>query len=348
MKKIIFTLIALTGFLFQYVLVHAETNITLSPKTATPNSITVTIKNNGPAGMTNTGTYNSIFNGKVFAINPSTATPDNSSTVGPIPGGESREVTIAGLNPSIAYSIEVQEGGGFYAAGTSLGKIIVSTKPPTASTVVCTAPKVLVNGICITPTTPPTQTTTTSSGPVAPWTPIKSSGSGQCNDGKDNQVGDGVNYGYGVSNGDHKADHLGVDVIDPVTGKGDGVIDMEPDPSCFSPTSTEEKGDDVVSTIIPCTDKCTFTDVFRLLNNFLKFFITVLLIPLFIIIIMYAGFKYITAEGNPSKVANIKKMLWNILIGIIIVLCAWLIVRTIMTTLLNEEFKQSGVEFLGN
>lgn len=169
----------------------------------------------------------------------------------------------------------------------------------------------------------------------------------QCNDGIDNQIGDGKDYGYGISKGDHKADHYGVDTVTS-TGKGDGIIDIEPDPSCFSETATVEKGDDVVSKIIPCTDKCTFTDIFRLLNNGIAFFFTTLLIPLFIIMLMYAGFQYITAEGNPSKVANLKKMLGNFVKGLLLILCSWLIVHTIMTTLLNDQFKQSGVEFLGN
>ncbi len=164
----------------------------------------------------------------------------------------------------------------------------------------------------------------------------------QCHDEKDNQIGDGRDYGYGKDNGDHKADHYGVDT------DGDNVIDVEPDPSCFSTTATQETGDDVVSDIIPCTDKCTFTDVFRLFNNFLKFFFTTLLAPLFVCILIYAGFKYITAQGDPSKIVKIKKMLINIIKGIVLILCAWLIVHTIMTTVLNEKFKDAGVEFLGN
>ncbi len=157
----------------------------------------------------------------------------------------------------------------------------------------------------------------------------------ECNDGKDNN-----------NPPDFKADHTGVDVIDPATGKGDGIIDLEPDPSCFSPNATTEKKDDVVSKIIPCTDKCTFTDVFRLLNNVLTFFIEILLIPIFITIIMYAGYKYIAAGANGGAKANVKKMLQHIVGGIILILCAWLIVRTIMTTLLNDDYKQSGIEFL--
>ena len=160
----------------------------------------------------------------------------------------------------------------------------------------------------------------------------------QCRDCKDN-------------NGDKKADYDGNDT------EGSGAY-IEPDPSCFSTSAQNgigrngqpitEANDDVVSEIIPCTDKCTFSDIFRLLNNFLTFFITTLLIPIFIIILMTAGFKYITAEGNPAKIANLKKILGNLVLGIVLILCAWLIVNTIMTTLLNDEFKESGVEFLGN
>lgn len=185
--------------------------------------------------------------------------------------------------------------------------------------------QVLVNGAC----------TTVSADP------------NQCKDGFDNQICDGKDYGYGVNKGDHKADHYGVDTVGP-NGKGDGVLDTEPDPSCFSEAATTETGDDVVSTIIPCTDKCTLTDVFRLLNNVITFFFKVILIPIFVVMLMYAGYQYLTAEGNPGKKANLKKMIGNFVKGILLILCAWLIVRTIMTTVLNDEFKESGVELLEN
>lgn len=165
----------------------------------------------------------------------------------------------------------------------------------------------------------------------------------ECNDGKDNQIGDGKDYGYGKNNGDRKADHYGFDTL-----SADGIIDVEPDPSCFSDTATIETGDDVVSSIIPCTDKCTLTDVFRLLNNVIAFFFKVLLIPIFVLMLMYAGWQYLSAEGNPGKIANLKKMIGHFVGGVILILCSWLIVRTIMTTVLNDEFKDSGVELLEN
>lgn len=139
----------------------------------------------------------------------------------------------------------------------------------------------------------------------------------------------------------------GIDNDDDGRADRGGVKGMEADPSCFSNSATLEVDDEVESRIIPCTNKCTFSDIFRLINNLIEFFLTVILIPLFIIIIIYAGVKYILAQGNPGKVANIKSILMNIVKGIILILCAWLIVRTIMTNVLNEDFKRGGVEFLG-
>lgn len=152
----------------------------------------------------------------------------------------------------------------------------------------------------------------------------------QCNDGKDNQVGDGKDWGLGVNNGDGKADYYGVDTTTPP----DGQLDLEPDPACVSVKDPTEDADDVVKgSLIPCTNKCTFSDVFKLINGLLSFFIKTLLIPIFIILLMYAGFKYITAQGNPAKTANLKKMFGNMILGLVLVLCSWLIVHTILSML---------------
>ncbi len=333
MKKIISIFLFFISIFFSAQTVFAGPDITLSPKTSTANSVTVTIKNNGPAGTSSTGTANSIFDATIFAVNPSQH-PDNSAPTGPIVGGQSKDITIPNLNPGTQYSIEVQEGGGFYSQSSIIKKINVSTNT-SSTTPVCISPKVLVNGTCITPPSPAQPgtvvvTTTTTTPKDQCHDNIDNDKDGKADQyGVDLQKYDGKDYGFGVNN-------------------GDGVMDLEPDPSCFSSTAQYEVADDVVSSIIPCTDKCTFSDVFKLINNLIKFFFTKLLIPIFVIILMYAGFKYITAEGNPSKIANLKKILGNIVLGIVIMLCAWLIVRTIMNVLLNEQFKKSGVEFLGN
>ncbi|MBP6857775.1 MAG: hypothetical protein KBC11_01080 [Candidatus Pacebacteria bacterium] len=154
----------------------------------------------------------------------------------------------------------------------------------------------------------------------------KSKGDGTCNDGVDNS-----------DPADGKADYYGVDT------NGDGKLDLEPDPSCIAPEGTE--GSDISnSNLISCYNYCTFSDVLRTINNFITFLITTLFIPTLVLLFMYAGFKYITAQGNPSKVANLKKMLMNIVIGMLLILCAWLIVKVILTTLVKNE--DSALQFL--
>ncbi len=323
--------------------VHAAVDVTLTAKSVAGNSVTVTVKNNGRAGTDAFGSPYSVLNGVLYAVNTTTNRPDNSSSIGPIVGGQSRDVTITNLNPVTGYSIEFQEQG-LYNPALIVKKITMYTQQ---GTVLCSPPKILVNGVCVTAppvpvpttTTPPTQAPSTP--PTVPTTPAPSAGGDECTDGRDNQIGDGKDYGYGTNNGDRKADRY-------------GTLEFEPDPACFAKGVTIEKGDDLAynadgtpASVIPCTNKCTLNDVFRLLNNIIAFFFKVLLIPIFVIMIMYAGYKYIAAQGNSAKIANLKRMLGYFIGGMILILCAWLIVRTIMNTLLNDQFKQSGVELLG-
>lgn len=119
---------------------------------------------------------------------------------------------------------------------------------------------------------------------------------------------------------------------------GDGKIDYygtataEPDPSCLT-VESEELKDDVKSTIIPCTDKCGLSDVFKLINNIISFVIKTLLLPVIVLMIMYTGFQYLLARGNPGQHAKLLSLIKHIIGGVVLILCAWLIVRVIMTTL---------------
>ena len=69
-----------------------------------------------------------------------------------------------------------------------------------------------------------------------------------------------------------------------------------------------------------------------------------LFIPIVVLLFVYAGYQYIMAQGNPSKVANLKKLVSNILLGIILILCSWLIVKVILTVLVQDE--DSALQFL--
>lgn len=151
----------------------------------------------------------------------------------------------------------------------------------------------------------------------------------QCCDGIDNQVGDGQDYGYGAGNGDGKADFYGL------IGQKDGKTIVYPaDPACIKPDTKIEKADLVPEgKLIPCTNKCSFPDIIKIINNILTFLITNVFLPLFILVFMYAGYQYLTAQGNPSKVANVKKLLLNVVKGLAFVLVAWLLVKVFFQTI---------------
>jgi len=65
-------------------------------------------------------------------------------------------------------------------------------------------------------------------------------------------------------------------------------------------------------------------------------------IPIFIGILAYAGLLHIT--GEKGKIDKARKMLWNCLIGFVIMLSAWFMVTTLLKWLVNPNF--TGVDTL--
>lgn len=96
------------------------------------------------------------------------------------------------------------------------------------------------------------------------------------------------------------------------------------------------------SGIIPCTDDCGFNDLLQLINNVIQFSIDFLVLPIFIAILIYAGYLYLTANGKPGVHAKVKSMLWKALLGLLLVLCSWLIVKVLLTAIGYEP----GLRFL--
>lgn len=57
-----------------------------------------------------------------------------------------------------------------------------------------------------------------------------------------------------------------------------------------------------------------------------------------VIIIIIAGFEWMTAGGDPDKVTNARKRMQQALIGLAIILAAWLIVSFVLNTLVGEIY----------
>ena len=92
-----------------------------------------------------------------------------------------------------------------------------------------------------------------------------------------------------------------------------------------------------IPTIVPCNGvDCTFCHVAQLAQNVLNdgIYIAVFLSA---ILFAYAGWKYVTAGGEPGKAGEAKKIFWNVGAGLVLILAAWLIVDLIMKILVSEQ-----------
>lgn len=80
-------------------------------------------------------------------------------------------------------------------------------------------------------------------------------------------------------------------------------------------------------------DPCDFNMLMAIINTVINFLLITLATPLFALILIYVGWLYLSAGGSSENVTKAKKILKNALIGYVIALAAWLIVKTILTTL---------------
>jgi hypothetical protein len=65
---------------------------------------------------------------------------------------------------------------------------------------------------------------------------------------------------------------------------------------------------------------------------------------IFLGLTVFAGFKYMTAGGNSDKTAEAVKLLRNAVIGLLIVLAAWMITRYVIV-ILNRAVKNADTTF---
>lgn len=96
--------------------------------------------------------------------------------------------------------------------------------------------------------------------------------------------------------------------------------------------------------LVPCdgvTVKCDFCAFIKLANNVITFIIyTSFLVA--VVGFMYAGLLLLTAQGDPGKRNNAKKIFTHTMWGFVIILSAWLIVYTIGNVFLDVSFSFIG------
>ena len=85
--------------------------------------------------------------------------------------------------------------------------------------------------------------------------------------------------------------------------------------------------------LVPCGNPdqapCDYNKFIKLLHNIINY-VLLLLGPIAAVVFAYAGFILLTANGAPDKITKARKIFLNTAIGIVIILCAWLIVAEIL------------------
>jgi hypothetical protein len=86
------------------------------------------------------------------------------------------------------------------------------------------------------------------------------------------------------------------------------------------------------SGLIPCDGPdCDLNSVIQLANTLMTFFFKTLLLPLFVVMIIYLGYSYIAAQGKPGQHAKLGSMAKHMVLGLLLMLLAWAIVRTVLS-----------------
>lgn len=115
----------------------------------------------------------------------------------------------------------------------------------------------------------------------------------------------------------------------PLSGNNTSGGQVRPDP-----VPTEEGG------LVLCKENCGYREAVAMIQKIIDFLLYVLALPIAAVMFAYAGFIYMKSGGGEKSKA--KTIFWNVFIGLAIALAAWLIVNTVIESLLSEEAKQDG------
>ncbi|MCI0533304.1 pilin, partial [bacterium] len=99
---------------------------------------------------------------------------------------------------------------------------------------------------------------------------------------------------------------------------------------------------------LSCPDRealyCDLTQFVLMIERGIDFLIFSIAVPLAAIAFTVAGFFYMASQGNPSRIKTAHDIFFYAILGIVIALAAWLIIRAITGTLVKEEYTIIGTE----
>ncbi|PCI29719.1 hypothetical protein COB52_02300 [Candidatus Kaiserbacteria bacterium] len=94
--------------------------------------------------------------------------------------------------------------------------------------------------------------------------------------------------------------------------------------------------------IVPCHGAdCGFDDLIQIGQDLLTFMIGLGII-ISAVMFAYAGWLFFSGGGNEAKITKGKGIFTAVVIGLIILLVAWLVIDTLLKTLTGEGFSERG------
>ena len=88
------------------------------------------------------------------------------------------------------------------------------------------------------------------------------------------------------------------------------------------------------SRLVTCTEDCDWNDLMNLVNTVINFILYKMAIPIAAIMFAYAGFKMVTAGGEAAHArTEAKEIFTNTVIGLVLAVAAWLIIKTLLSIL---------------
>ena len=99
--------------------------------------------------------------------------------------------------------------------------------------------------------------------------------------------------------------------------------------------------------LVPCGGNgehdCQLSDLIGMANGIVAY---LLYIGVFVGVVMisYAGYTLVISQGNESAMEKAKSRIWNVIVGFVIILLAYLIINTILSVLTGSGFEKWGIK----
>ncbi len=116
-----------------------------------------------------------------------------------------------------------------------------------------------------------------------------------------------------------------------------GVFSVGVNTAFAAPSRASDFASNPEAQLVPVceNDQCQWKDLLTLANNIINFLVFASSI-FGVLAFCYAGFLYLTAAGNSGQVEKAHGVFKMALIGIITILCGWLLIATILKILVGD------------